>query len=101
MAGSLKPGARSQETVLPAYTFPKNFGKSRPLPREVSAADHLGPGTYEMKNRFNELSFRKAEKLEKAAKNNKNTWAKKEFSHIFDCMKPRRDTGAMATTSSH
>lgn len=90
-SGSLKPGARSQETVLPAYTIPKmNMNKSRPLPREVSAADHIGPGAYEMPNRFNELGYRKSERLEKAAKNTKASWNQKEFSHIFDCMKPRR-----------
>jgi len=74
----------------PVYTVPKSGkGGERPLPREVSAADHLGPGTYEMPNRFNEIGWRKTEKMEKAAKRSKDSWAQKEYSHIFNCMKPR------------
>lgn len=99
-ASSLRPGARSTETVSPCHSIPKNLmNKTRPLPREVSAADHLGPGTYNMPNKFNELGWRKSEKLEKAAKHNKGAWAKKEFGHIFDCMKPRHKSVPLLPTS--
>jgi hypothetical protein len=84
----------------PVYSIPRNYqNKERPLPREVSAADHLGPGTYDLPNKFNELGWRKLEKLEKAAKRNKGAWAKKEFGHIFACMKPRSG-GAAAQPAS-
>jgi len=94
-----------KETVLPCYTVPVNGkGKDRPLPRECGAADHLGPGTYDLPNKFNELGWRKLEKLERAAKKNKPAWSKKEFSHIFDCMKnkhpPHKSASEIALPAS-
>lgn len=72
----------------PGYTIPKHLAdKGRPLPRAKAASDHLGPGWYNARNRFDEVGWRKTQGLKKAAKKNRETWASPQYSHIFRCMK--------------
>eukprot|EP00440_Ansanella_granifera_P021254 gb/GFBE01023073.1/.p1 GENE.gb/GFBE01023073.1/~~gb/GFBE01023073.1/.p1 ORF type:complete len:225 (+),score=32.84 gb/GFBE01023073.1/:1-675(+) len=94
-------GARSQERVLPSWTVPQvNKEGGRPLPRQKSAADHLGPGIYKLPNRFSELSWRKSMKLEKAARNNKDTWASGQYSQMFSRIKPGPKPGLNKSSSA-
>lgn len=90
-------GLRSSETEMPLYSVPQNLRKGgRPLPRSVTAADHLGPGSYPASDPFVTTGWRKNQALEKAAKRNKETWASPQYSHIFRCIKPEKS----ASTSS-
>eukprot|EP00933_Yihiella_yeosuensis_P041032 TRINITY_DN35471_c0_g1_i1.p1 TRINITY_DN35471_c0_g1~~TRINITY_DN35471_c0_g1_i1.p1 ORF type:complete len:225 (-),score=20.48 TRINITY_DN35471_c0_g1_i1:155-829(-) len=84
-------GSRGHEFVSQKWTIPKvNQTGGRPMPRSVSAADHLGPGTYKLNNRCTDLSWRKVQKLEKCAKaqGGKDHWAGNQYSHIFTRIKP-------------
>eukprot|EP00929_Paragymnodinium_shiwhaense_P083113 TRINITY_DN4414_c0_g3_i3.p1 TRINITY_DN4414_c0_g3~~TRINITY_DN4414_c0_g3_i3.p1 ORF type:complete len:214 (-),score=41.85 TRINITY_DN4414_c0_g3_i3:594-1235(-) len=85
-----KPGCLSMEHKDPRWTIPES-GKStgRALPMTKSAADHLGPGYYPVKDPFKEISRSKSAKFERAARNNKEHWAAKEWSNVFRCMKPK------------
>mmetsp|Transcript_13009 Transcript_13009/g.23924 ORF Transcript_13009/g.23924 Transcript_13009/m.23924 type:complete len:212 (-) Transcript_13009:171-806(-) len=61
----------------------------RPLPREPSAAEHLGPGKYYVPSDFEHISARKAHKLERAAAKAPHVcWADRQYALIFNCMKP-------------
>eukprot|EP00435_Cladocopium_sp_Y103_P070781 s58_g36.t1 len=87
---SYQTGVRSTEHTTPEWTIPKPKEGSggRPLPREKTAADHLGPGRYQLPNRFTEISFRKIKTLEKAARNSRDTWAGPQYSQVFKRIKP-------------
>mmetsp|Transcript_29729 Transcript_29729/g.75697 ORF Transcript_29729/g.75697 Transcript_29729/m.75697 type:complete len:229 (+) Transcript_29729:79-765(+) len=94
-------GLRAQEDNAPKYTIPMNGKDSgRPLPRSRSAADHLAPGTYDLPNRFDEISRRKAAQMEKAAKRTRDHWAGAQYSHIFTRLKPGTKSSGLSKTSS-
>mmetsp|Transcript_34520 Transcript_34520/g.91835 ORF Transcript_34520/g.91835 Transcript_34520/m.91835 type:complete len:227 (-) Transcript_34520:64-744(-) len=84
------PGTRSQEWRQASYSVPQylNVG-GRPLPRSITGADHLGPGTYSVKDRSAEAGWRKSKAIEKLAKKNKDHWASSQYSHIFNTIKPK------------
>ncbi|CAE8619556.1 unnamed protein product [Polarella glacialis] len=82
-------GARSQEIVQPSWTVPQvNKVGGRPLPRTKSGAEHLGPGCYQLPSKFTQLSWRKQMVMDKASKNNKDTWAGPQYSQVFARIKP-------------
>lgn len=113
---SRNPGPGHYESLLasnallinpPKFTVSETGAEdSRPMPRAKSAADHLGPGIYQMPNRFTDLSWRKHLKLEQAAKRNHETGHASQYSHIFHCLKPgprslnkASSTGALPSAS--
>mmetsp|Transcript_46983 Transcript_46983/g.102246 ORF Transcript_46983/g.102246 Transcript_46983/m.102246 type:complete len:220 (-) Transcript_46983:80-739(-) len=85
-----RKGMRSQEHSLPSWTISDTGkGTSRPIPRDVTAADHLGPGLYRKRNHFNEIGWRTSLIVERAASKIKgDNWAAPQYSHVFNCMKP-------------
>ncbi|CAJ1366945.1 unnamed protein product [Effrenium voratum] len=86
---SYKTGVRSEEHTTPEWTIPKGQeATGRPLPRDLTAADHLGPGMYQLPNRFSEISWKKLKTLEKAARNSRDTWAGPQYSQVFSRIKP-------------
>jgi len=86
---SPQPGALSRETAVPAWTVPRHLADStRPLPRAVTAADHLGPGTYRAPGHFDGLGWRKGRQAERAARRSRETWASPQYRHIFGRLKP-------------
>mmetsp|Transcript_120873 Transcript_120873/g.170004 ORF Transcript_120873/g.170004 Transcript_120873/m.170004 type:complete len:222 (-) Transcript_120873:204-869(-) len=92
--GMSKKPIRSQEGTTPEWTLPKSQAATgRPLPRQVTAADHLGPGLYQLPNRFTELSWRKAKTLERVARTSRDTWAGPQYSQIFNRIKPQEKLG--------
>jgi len=89
-------GALSQEFRQSKWTVPLACNLTgRPNPRKACAADHLAPGfrgdssLVPVQSRFSDLSWRKQMKLEKAAKANKEHWAKKEWSHVLGVVNPK------------
>mmetsp|Transcript_63789 Transcript_63789/g.138722 ORF Transcript_63789/g.138722 Transcript_63789/m.138722 type:complete len:207 (+) Transcript_63789:69-689(+) len=59
----------------------------RPLPREKTAADHIGPGAYTLPDEFTVKGWRRSKSLEKNGKNIKDHWASTQYSHMFKCIK--------------
>mmetsp|Transcript_44049 Transcript_44049/g.101786 ORF Transcript_44049/g.101786 Transcript_44049/m.101786 type:complete len:211 (+) Transcript_44049:79-711(+) len=77
------------DAATPAWTMPQHLKDApRPIPREVTAADHLGPGLYRVNNHFDRLGWRKSEQTERAALRLRETWASRQYSHIFGRLKP-------------
>mmetsp|Transcript_54056 Transcript_54056/g.101416 ORF Transcript_54056/g.101416 Transcript_54056/m.101416 type:complete len:222 (+) Transcript_54056:44-709(+) len=96
-----KRPVRSQEGTTPEWTIPKSQAATgRPLPRQVTAADHLGPGLYQLPNRFTEIGWRKAKTLERAARNSRDTWAGPQYSQVFNRIKPGEKLGLTKASSS-
>eukprot|EP00927_Polykrikos_kofoidii_P047845 TRINITY_DN42127_c0_g1_i1.p1 TRINITY_DN42127_c0_g1~~TRINITY_DN42127_c0_g1_i1.p1 ORF type:complete len:215 (+),score=23.89 TRINITY_DN42127_c0_g1_i1:196-840(+) len=94
------PGALSMENRDPRWTVPLDRkDKDRPLPRAKTAGDLLGPGSYQVQNRFDDLGWRKQMSLEKAARHNKEHWATKEWSHVLKCMRPTKPRGTASSPS--
>ncbi|CAK9041988.1 unnamed protein product [Durusdinium trenchii] len=86
---SYEQGLRSSEHTTPEWSIKasKETG-GRPLPREKTAADHLGPGLYQLPNRFSEISWRTNKILDKAARTSRETWAGPQYSQVFQRIKP-------------
>mmetsp|Transcript_2463 Transcript_2463/g.6970 ORF Transcript_2463/g.6970 Transcript_2463/m.6970 type:complete len:224 (-) Transcript_2463:130-801(-) len=94
-------GSRSCETVMPSWTVPRHLADaSRPLPRAVTAADHLGPGLYRLPGHFDGIGWRKAEQTERAARRTRETWAGPQYRHIFGRLKPGPRPALGRATSS-
>lgn len=71
-------------TRQPEWSIPQNLkGTGRPLPRSKTAGDDLGPGTYDYRDKFSTMGWRKTRAIQKLAKKNKDHWAAPQYSLIF------------------
>lgn len=82
----------SRKSCEPAYTIYKAKETAEALRQRKMTADNPGAGTYEAPSHFDEVGRERQKAIDNLGKKQKlarGCWASHQYSHIFNCMKPR------------
>eukprot|EP00930_Biecheleria_cincta_P033944 TRINITY_DN23490_c0_g1_i1.p1 TRINITY_DN23490_c0_g1~~TRINITY_DN23490_c0_g1_i1.p1 ORF type:complete len:231 (+),score=32.32 TRINITY_DN23490_c0_g1_i1:124-816(+) len=85
-------GVTTQQKEFVAYTIDKAKETAEALRDRKKRSDVPGPGVYSIKRYGDDLGQEKAKQMERAVKKGMRCWAAPQYSHIYQCMKPRNNS---------
>ncbi|CAE8595755.1 unnamed protein product, partial [Polarella glacialis] len=85
-------GQRSAQKEFVAFTIPKTKETQEALRQRKMKNDVPGPGVYDMKRYGDDLGAEKTKTMERALRKGTRCWASGQYSHIYQCMKPRSNS---------
>eukprot|EP00931_Biecheleriopsis_adriatica_P073190 TRINITY_DN47529_c0_g1_i1.p1 TRINITY_DN47529_c0_g1~~TRINITY_DN47529_c0_g1_i1.p1 ORF type:complete len:229 (-),score=34.31 TRINITY_DN47529_c0_g1_i1:26-712(-) len=85
-------GTKSAEKEFITLTFPKAKETAEALRERKKTSDVPSPGAYNLKRYGDDLGQEKTKIIERAVKRGTRCWASGQYSHIYQCMKPRSNS---------
>mmetsp|Transcript_62913 Transcript_62913/g.147615 ORF Transcript_62913/g.147615 Transcript_62913/m.147615 type:complete len:223 (+) Transcript_62913:53-721(+) len=82
-------GLKSSEKEFTTLYFPSAKESQEALRERKRKSDVPGPGVYTVKRYGDDLGREKTKIIERAVKKGTRCWAAGQYSHIYQCMKPR------------
>lgn len=88
----IRLGVQSHEKEFVTYTIPKAIESQEALRARKRTSDVPGPGVYSVKRYGDDLGLEKQKLIERAIKKGIRTTPSAQYSHIYQCMKPRTNS---------
>lgn len=81
----------SRQKQSAAYSIPKTLETAEALRERKKIANNPGAGHYAVARYGDDLGQEKTRLMDRAVRRGTSCWAAPQYSHIFACMKPRRE----------
>eukprot|EP00933_Yihiella_yeosuensis_P079357 TRINITY_DN9187_c0_g1_i1.p1 TRINITY_DN9187_c0_g1~~TRINITY_DN9187_c0_g1_i1.p1 ORF type:complete len:229 (-),score=41.11 TRINITY_DN9187_c0_g1_i1:402-1088(-) len=85
-------GVKSEQKEFVTLTFPKSLETQEALRDRKKKSNVPGPGVYSLKRYGDDLGQEKTRIIERNIKKGTRCWAQQQYSHIYQCMKPRSNS---------